>query len=138
MISQPPYPEPEPRTFQEWLQSLGLSYESSTPPPIGIITYLEFCFPPGLESTIHGWRDYRLVRSSPGELYGFWRQYGDVWGEPRTVRDWFADLKLEVVDATPEDEADMELFLGYDEFCAWAGGKVTDLSLLENQGLGRS
>lgn len=78
------------------------------------MTYLEFCFLP--ETT--------LRKVSEGALYGFWRQYGDIQGEARTVKEWLTDIGWHIVDATEDDLKDLNLFLGHDEFWEWSSGKI--------------
>lgn len=70
---------------------MGLTCESAIPVEPAILTYDEFLFYPGV----------RLRKAIPSDLYGFWRQYGDVWGEPRTVKEWL-DLESPEVEE-PED-----------------------------------
>lgn len=110
-----PYPEPPPRTFDEWLVVLGLTCESGRPTTAKPLTFDEFTSYPGV----------RLLKTHEGELYGYWRIYGDVWGEVRTVREWLEDLRYELVNPADEDWKDMNLVLGYDEFRDWSHGKVT-------------
>ncbi len=78
------------------------------------MTYLEFCFLP--ETT--------LRKTSEGALYGFWSQYGDIYGEPRTVKEWLEDIGWQLVEPTEDDLKDLNLFLGHDEFWTWSGGKI--------------
>jgi len=66
----------------------------------------------------------KLYRVRDTELYGFWRTYGDVWGECRTVQEWLKDFEWELIEPTPEDLTDMSLFLGHDEFWEWSSGKI--------------
>jgi len=110
-----PYPDPPPRTFEEWLDGLGLECEGPRPSYQDPLTYEDFAFLPG---------EHRYVKVRSGPLYGFWRQYGDIYGEPRTVQEWLNDLNLELVNLTEDDLRDYNLFLGYDEFWEWSGGKV--------------
>jgi hypothetical protein len=78
------------------------------------MTYLEFCFLP----------ETSLSKVREGALYGFWRQYGDIYGEPRTVKEWLDDLGWQLVEPTEDDLKDLTLFLGYDEFWEWSSGKI--------------
>jgi hypothetical protein len=110
-----PYPDPSPRTFDEWLESLGLNCEGPRPSYENPLTYEDFVFLPG---------NHRYVKAKSGSLYGFWRKYGDIYGEPRTVQEWLTDLNWELVDPTEDDIRDYDLFLGYDEFWQWSSGKV--------------
>jgi hypothetical protein len=67
----------------------------------------------------------KLVKVKAGTLYGFWKQYGDVYGEARTVREWLEDTNQHIVEPlTEEDFRDLDLFLGYDEFWTWGSGKM--------------
>ena len=111
-----PYPEPEPRSFAQWCDDLGISCDGTCPDAGTILTFDEFCFLPNV----------RLTKVKEAELYGFWRQYGDVWGESRTVQEWLHDFNWEIVDPTEEDLKDLNLFIGHDEFWDWSSGKVTD------------
>jgi hypothetical protein len=88
------------------------------------LTFDEFCFLPNV----------RLTKVKETELYSFWRQHGDVWGECRTVQEWLNDFNWEIVDPTEEDLKDLNLFIGHDEFWDWSSGKVTDREK-ENKGL---
>lgn len=78
------------------------------------MTYLEFCCLPS--TTL------RKVRE--GALYGFWRQYGGIYGEARTVKEWLDDIGWHVVEPTEDDSKDLNLFLGYDEFWEWGNGRI--------------
>ena len=78
------------------------------------MTYLEFCYLP--ETT--------LRKVSEGASYGFWRQYGDTYGEARTVKEWLDDIGWHIVEPTEDDLKDLNLFLGYDEFWEWSSGKI--------------
>ena len=78
------------------------------------MSYEDFCFFPNTE----------LRKVKDGELFGFWRMYGDIWGEPRTVDEWLTDFKWSLVDPTTHDLKDLNLFLGHDEFWNWSSGKV--------------
>ena len=111
-----PYPEPEPRCFAQWCNDLGISCEGACPDNDTILTFDEF----------YSLADVRLTKVKDTELYGFWRQYGDVWGESRTVQEWLNDLNWEIVDPTEEELKDRNLILGHDEFRDWSSGKVTD------------
>ena len=48
----------------------------------------------------------RLVKSTVGPLYGHWKQYGDTFGEPRTVRECLAAFGWELFDPTKNELAD--------------------------------
>jgi len=109
-----PYPDPEPRSFSQWCSDLGISSQGKTWPDNQMMTYLEFCYLP--ETT--------LRRVSEGPLYGFWHQYGDIYGEARTVKEWLHDIGWHIVDATEDDLKDLNLFLGHDEFWEWSSGKI--------------
>ena len=111
-----PYPEPEPRSFAQWRADLGISCEGACPDAYTILTFDEFCLLPNV----------RLTKVKETELYGFWRQYGDVWGGSRTVKEWINDFNWKIVDPTEEDLKDLNLFIGHDEFWGWSSGKVTD------------
>ena len=67
----------------------------------------------------------KLIKVKDRPLYGFWKQYGDVYGEPRTAREWLEDTNQHIVEPlTEEDIRDLALFLGHDEFCTWGNGTV--------------
>ncbi len=112
---EPPYAAPQQREFVAWLDALGLVVDGNTPDVKGKLSYDEF-----LEVTDH----LRLLKRNDGPLYGFWRAHGDVWGEPRTVREWLTDFEWGLVDPAPQDIADLDLFLGHDEFWEWSNAKV--------------
>ena len=110
-----PYQDPEPRKHSEWCHDLGLVCEGNGCNTNEILSYEAFCF---LSDT-----KLRKVKDAP--LYGFWKPYGDVYGEPRTVREWLEDINWQIVEPlTEEDMHDLNLFLGYDEFWEWASGKI--------------
>jgi hypothetical protein len=50
--------------------------------------------------------------------------FSDIYGEPRTVREWLSDFEWVIEDPTPSDLEDFDLFLGHDEFWSWSSGKV--------------
>lgn len=47
-----------------------------------------------------------------------------MYYEDRTVRQWLTDPDGEIVEATPEDLAELDRVLGHDEFWQWASGRV--------------
>ncbi|GGF00777.1 hypothetical protein [Hymenobacter cavernae] len=109
------YKEPEPRSHASWCNDLGLVCKGKGCYTNQVLTYDEFCFLP----------DTILVKAKEAPLYGFWRKYGDVYGEPRTVKEWLEDLTLQIVEPlTEQDKQDCHLFLGYDEFWIWSSGKI--------------
>ena len=109
-----PYPDPEPRIFAQWCNDLGISSDGRIWPDDQIMTYLEFCYLP--ETT--------LRKVSEGPVYGWWRQYGDIYGEARTVKEWLDDIGWHIVEPTEDDLKDLNLFLGHDEFWEWSSGKI--------------
>ena len=109
-----PYSDPQPRSFIGWCQDLGLEAKGKQWPANQIMTYEEFCF---LSET-------ELRRVTEGPLYGFWHQFGDVFGEARTVKEWLNDIGWHIVEPTKDDLKDMNLFLGHDEFWEWSSGKI--------------
>ena len=109
-----PYTDPEPRSFAQWCIDLGINSEDRAWPPNQVMTYLEFCSLP--ETT--------LRKTSEGASYGFWCQYGDIYGEPRTVKEWLDDIGWHLVEPTEDDLKDLNSFLGQDEFWTWSGGKI--------------
>jgi len=78
------------------------------------MTHEEFCFLP----------DTRLRKVQEGALYDFWQQYGDVYGEPRTVQEWLDSTNQHIFEPTSEDLQELNLFLGHDEFWTWGAGKI--------------
>jgi hypothetical protein len=121
-----PYPYPEPRSFAQWRSDLGISSQGKPWPDDHLMTYLEFCYLP--ETT--------LRKINEGTLYGFWRQYGDIYGEARTVEEWLHDIGWRIVGATEDDLQDLNLFLGYDEFWEWGSGRIEqDVKNPERTGL---
>ena len=78
------------------------------------MTYLEFCYLP--ETT--------LRKVNEGVSYGSWRQYGDIYGEARTVKEWIDDIGWHIVEPTEDDLKDLNLFLGHDEFWEWGSGRI--------------
>ncbi|MDO7875720.1 hypothetical protein Q5H93_13325 [Hymenobacter sp. ASUV-10] len=114
MLSQRPYPEPAPRSFAHWCHDLGLTVEGKFPSSDTILNFDAFCSLPNV----------RLIKTEDSELYGFWRQYGDVWSESRTIQEWLDDYNWEVINPTEEDAKDLSLFLGYDEVWEWGSGKI--------------
>jgi hypothetical protein len=111
-----PYSEPEPRSSAQWSKDLGIECEGNCPDANIMLTYDEFCFLP----------EVRLKKVRDTELYGWWREYGDVWGECRTVKEWLNDFNWELVEPTDSELRDLNLFIGHDEFWSWSSGKVTD------------
>ena len=114
MEYQRPYKAPAPRSYKEWCDCLGLVPYPTPENQEIVLDYDDFCFYPNVE----------LRKEREGECYGYWREFGDVWGECRTVEEWLQDFKWEMVEPTVEDMADMNLFLGHDEFWEWSSGKV--------------
>lgn len=100
--TEPPktYDSPNPRPFSVWLSAMGLVCDSKILQTDRTLTYDEFCSYPGV----------RLIKQDDGVLYGFWRQYGDICGEPRTVKGWLEDLRGEIVNPTEDDLRDLNLF----------------------------
>ena len=110
-----PYNDPEARKHSEWCLDLGLTCKGAGCNTTGILTYEEFCFLP----------DTKLTKVKTAPLYDFWKQYGDVYGEPRTVREWLDDINWQIVEpVTDEDIRELDLFLGHDEFWTWGSGKI--------------
>jgi hypothetical protein len=114
MITRKTYQNPEPRTFKNWCDSLGLTPYPAPENIEMVLSYDVFCFFPDIE----------LRKEREGELYGFWREYGDLFGECRTVDDWLRDFEGEIVNPTADDLKDMDLFIGHDQFWEWSSGKV--------------
>ncbi|UOQ67440.1 hypothetical protein [Hymenobacter volaticus] len=108
------YSDPPPRSFAEWCHDLGISSEGGNWVSDQVMLYEEFCLLP----------DTKLRKIKEGPLYGFWRQYGDVFGEPRTVQEWLDDIGRVIVEPTDDDTKDLTLFLGHDEFWEWIDGKI--------------
>src|SRR4051812_9675379 len=100
-----PYLEPPPRSFANWCIDLGLQCEGNCPEENDIIlTYDDFCFYPHV----------KFLKINPSSLYGFWRVYGDMWGECRTIREWLEDFKWKLVNPTRPELQDLDLFIGHD------------------------
>ena len=114
MLTVRPYEAPEPRPFEEWCIALGLEARPLQDRTNQRLSFDDFCYYPNV----------KLYRVRDTELYGFWRTYGDVWGECRTVQEWLKDFEWELIEPTPEDLTDMSLFLGHDEFWEWSSGKI--------------
>ena len=108
------YPVPGPRTFGEWCFALGLRAQQNPQDTNIVLSYDDFCSLPETD----------LRKVEDGELYGFWRKHGDVWGESRTVSEWLKDFDMELISPTEEDRNELNRFLGHDEFYEWSSGKV--------------
>ena len=103
------------RKYSEWCHDLRLICEGTGCNTDRPLTYEEFCFLP----------ETKLIKVKDRPLYGFWKQYGDVYGEPRTAREWLEDTNQHIVEPlTEENIRDLALFLGHDEFCTWGNGTV--------------
>ena len=113
----PSHRAPEPRSFDHWLQELGLVCEGPHPGTGALLLTHDDL------TNLTG--KYRLLKRNEGALYGWWRQCPDR-GEPRTVREWLDDFSWEIVEPTESDTDDLDLFLGHDEFWRWSSGKVED------------
>lgn len=96
-----PYDPPSPRAYKNWLDDLGLNCVGNCPLDDKVFNFDEFDSLP----------EIKLYKIKDTDLYGFWRQYGDVWGESRTVEEWLNDLELEIVDPTEEELRELNLFL---------------------------
>ena len=66
----------------------------------------------------------RIVKTADGPLYGFWGKHRGIYGKLRVAREWLKDFHWSLVDPSPGDLANLDLFLGHDEFWAWSSGKV--------------
>lgn len=110
-----PYPDPTPRSFSEWCQDFGLKAEGKEWPTSQVMAYDEFCYLP----------ETRFRKVQTGPLYNFWQQYGDIYGEPRTVEEWLHSIGWHIVEPTPDELKDLNLFLGHDEFWEWGSGIIT-------------
>jgi hypothetical protein len=109
-----PYQEPEQRTFEEWCKELGLEYEGIVDVN-KIIDYDSFTSMPNVKFT----------KIKHGDLYDWWRQYGDKWGEDRTIEEWIKDFDLDIAELEPDDLKDLNIFLGHDKFWEWSNGKLS-------------
>ena len=107
----------QPRTFEQWCIDLGIECEGNCPAN-EVMSYDEFCYFPNV----------RLWKVQETETYGFWRDGIDVRksGENRTVKEWLEDMNMEIIDPTPEELKELNLFLGWDEFMDWSSGIVCD------------
>jgi hypothetical protein len=113
--SKPPFEEPAPRLFSQWCEDFGLECRAGCPEEDKVLSYDEFCYSP----------EMKLYKVKEGHLYGFWKNYQMEWSECRTVQEWLDEFDLELVDPTPEELNDLNLFLGYDPFHQWSSGIVT-------------
>ena len=88
------------------------------------MTYLEFCFLP----------EITLRKVSEGPAYGWWRRYGDIYGEARIVQEWLNDMGWHIVEPTEDDLKDLNLFLDHDEFWEWSSGKIEQDTTKDSEG----
>lgn len=112
-----PYPEPEARTFKKWCEDLGLQGNPDSTNE-NRLSYDDFCFMP---NTI-----FRKI--DVGNLYNWWRKFGDKWGECRTIKEWINDFNWDINELEQNDLKDLNLFIGHDEFWKWSGGKLSNRS----------
>jgi len=115
-LKQRPYPTPEPRSFNDWRNDLGLKCDGNCPTDTRLLTFDEFHLVPNVVF-------YRVADTS---LYGFWRKYGNVWTENRTVKEWLDDYGQELVEPTDKELSELNLYLDWDGFMDWSAGIITD------------